>query len=220
MVFIINHILNAAYFIILIVACIIAIKRFRSVDQPTKLLCLWIWLGGATEVMALYFMFRFKNNLSVYSVYNLLELCLITLYFTYSVKYIKKYKIGFTIIIIGLLLWVGNLIFLQPINKIGSNFIFFECLTIVCLCLYSIYRRLVIDNGSLMPKTHFWIPSIFILYQIGVLWSWGFYDYFFEIDPESTSILMLSILGINVLTYIGFAFILLLYPKMKRSYVF
>ena len=214
------NILDVCYSIALILSGIVGVVRFHTIDKATKIVCLWIWLGGITELLASFLRFNSGNNLPVYSVYSLIELCIIAMYFNVSLKYIKKQHAGIFIIITSILLWVGNTIFLQPINVINSNFIFIECLFIVSLSLYAIYRRFLIYDESLIPNTHFWIPCILVLYQLGTLWNWGFYEYFFDRSPENTDILIIAILGINILTYISFTTILIQYPKMKRSHVF
>lgn len=208
------------YDMVLLLSCICALYYFRKVDKATKFLCLWILTGGITELLASYFAMKYKNNLPVYALYSIIELFLILFYFAYSVKFIRRHKLHFIIIVASTLMWLVNVRWLQPLNSINSNFIFIECLITVCLSLYAVYRRLLLYNHSLTQKTHFWIPCILLLYCCGTLWNWGFYDYFLKYYPGRTIILSVCILCMNIITYSAFTLILLFYSKMKRSYVF
>lgn len=218
-----NDIATAAtrtYDMVSLLSCICAIYYFRKVDKATKFLCLWILAGGATELLAWYFAMKYQNNLPVYAFYSIIELSLITFYFAYSVKFIRRKYLHFIIIAISTLMWLMNVRWLQPLNSINSNFIFVECLITVCLSLYAVYRRLLLYDHSLIKKTHFWVPCVLLLYCCGTLWNWGFYDHFLKHHPGRTVLLSICILVVNILTYSAFSLILLFYSKMKRTYVF
>lgn len=180
-----------------------------------------MWLVFITELLAWNAALEFKNNLAVYAIYGFFEIALVSLYFNYSIKVFRKHNIGFYIASVVILMGILNTIFIQPLNTLNTNYIFLECLVVVSMSLFSIYRLIIEDknNLKLSKEVHFWFPCIFILEWCGNFLSWGLYDYFQEEMKDSAYILNNSLYVVNIIVYLSFAAVIFFYPKMKPTYV-
>ncbi|WP_344827163.1 hypothetical protein [Rurimicrobium arvi] len=193
---------------------------FKKTDPTSRFISLFIVLGGLTEIIGQATIKLFKENTTVYNISTIIEWTLLTLYYTHANSTLQKKHKGYFIASAGIAFGVVNLL-VRNIHALESNFLFFECMGILCLSLYSLYNLLKIDNDNirLNKKTNFWIPCILILYQCGSLWSWETYQYMKEDDLEATELLHCLLISNSILTYISLWIIYLLYPKMKRLYV-
>lgn len=190
-------------------------------DRPSKMICILIWLVLLTEMAAWYAALKWKNNMPVYTIYGFLEIALICLYFNYSIRIFRKRNIGIYIAAVLIFMGILNTLFLQEIRTLNTNYIFLECISIVFLSLFSIYRLIIEDNSKLNLKNevHFWIPCILLLEWCGNFLSWGLYDYFLNEMKESVYILNYSLYVMNSIVYLAFGFVFFLYPKMKSAHV-
>jgi hypothetical protein len=213
-------VLYGTYLSVLVMLAILAASRFGQIDLATRMIAVFIWLGLSTELAArIVIVHSVKpNNLPIYNVSCLIEWMLICLYFNYSILSLQKWRIGWGLGSGGILFGIGNLIFIQPITRIASNFLFFECAGILSLSFYSIYKLALVDDDNLQfqRKTHFWIPLILIFYQMGSLWSWVAFEVYLDEGYKVTILLQVLLLLNCIITYSALFFIMLLYPKMKR----
>lgn len=152
----------------------------------------------------------------VYTIYRFLEFTLVSLYFNYSIDTFRKHGIGYFIAAVGIIVGVANSIWYQPINKLNTLYLFLECIGIVCMSLYSFYRLLLTNTTlRLRERIHFWFPCIFLFNWCATLSSWGLYDHFRTAVKDKIPILNISLVLENILTYLAFGIVFLLYPQMK-----
>ncbi len=210
-----SYILFYVYWYVLSLAAVYAVYCFRKVDRPTRYLCLWLWLGMLTEAVSLYWISRFKTNWPVYSASSIVEFVLICLYLNNNLHYYQERKIGLIAAGIGLPAGIVNMLWLQPVQSLNSNFQLFECLVLVCLILYTIYRRLLIPDLYLSRETHFWIPCIFLFYLCGTILNSSIYE---QVRVGQAYLLTVCNNVINIITYLSCAIILIAYPKMSRTH--
>lgn len=196
-----------------------AIYSYRRVDKATKFICMLIWLSSVTESVAWLAVVKFSNNLPVYGVASIAEFIVICLYFNDSLPYYKHRHTGRIVAAAGALFGILNTIIFQPLLTINSNFLFVECICVVCLSLFAIYQRLMATDMRLLKETHFWGSCIFLGYKCSALWSWGFYDYVSDRFIGQIIYLNIGLLLVNLLTYLSLAILLFLCPKMRRIYV-
>jgi len=214
----INEAINWVYFSTLFIAVIYSIVRFNKLDRAGKYICGFIWLSFLTESMGWAAAFAFANNLPVYTISNILELCIISLYFNNSVRKLNVYHIGVLIGITGVVLGGLNIVLLQPINTLNSNFVFIECIVVVCLCLYSIFTMLMSDEEVTLHKEfHFWIICILLFYQCASLGNWGLLNYFIEFLPDKLIFWHIALVLVYTITYISLIILFYYYPKLKKT---
>lgn len=211
--------ISRAYNYTLLIAVVYSFVRYKRLDMGSRFICMLIWLGAVSETIAWFAAVKFRNNLPVYAISSICEFAITCLYFNSTLRFYKKWNIGIICAVAGILFGVMNIAVFQPLNTINSNFLFFECLGVVCLSLFSIYQRLMATDMRLLKEIHFWIPCILLFYKCTALWNWGIYDYVTARHEEKTIFLNIGILLINVLTYLAFTLLLLFYPKMRRTHV-
>jgi hypothetical protein len=209
--------LKILYYIILIITTVYAIVRFNKVDLASKIICLFIWNGFITELLAWLAAIKIKNNLWVYNASSLLEFIIICIYFNFAIPSFKKNKLGFYMAAAGLIVFGVNAIYFQPFYKVNSNFLFLECLSIICLSLYLTFR-MVIDLDILPGRElHFWFSTILLFYQSAGLWVWALYDYIQALSNNETLFLHCNLVIVALITYASFFIILYRYPHLKKS---
>lgn len=196
-----------------------ALFRFKVLDSATKYVCAWLWLGVLTEIIGQFSIWKYQSNLVIYSISAMLELLIICLYFNQSVARLKAKNRGVVIAIIGLILGILNALFLQPLNSINSNFLFLECLIIVSLALYAIFRMLIIQDIKLRKERHFWFASTFLFYQCCSIWYWGSYVTITTNYKDGAVYLTIANLLVNIIVYTSFAILFIKYPKTRHIHV-
>ena len=203
----------------LIISALYAVARFKKAGRSLKMICLLIWLGLLTEALGLYAAKVYRNNYPVYTISVYIEFTLICLYFNYSVEALKKSNAGIYIAVIGVLLGVVNTYSLQPLTTLNSNFLFLECLVVVCLSLFAIYELLLIDRDDLVlhRTVNFWMTFLLFFYQCSSLSAWGLYDKFGNDYAQSAAGLDISLLSINIITYLSYLLIFFRHSKLKLT---
>lgn len=216
-----EEVLYAIYMSLLFFLSLLAIYRYRVMDIGTRFISGFIWLGLSTETTARIVAVKYGNNMPVHNIACIIEFVLISLYFNYSISDFRHGNKGIFIAACGVSIGIINHLKFQSLNKINSNFLFLECVGIVCMSLYAIYRMLKVDDDNLRlyRKIQFWIPVILILYQCGALWSWVMYDYYRETDKSAIILLQCLLLTNCIITYCLLSVFYLLYPKLKVIYV-
>lgn len=213
------QILTWIYYCALSFAAFYCIFKFKAADKATRFICILIWNGFITEIIAWQFARAFHNNLSVYTISCFVELSLVSLYYNYSIDVFRRWRIGVYIGILGLLSGVLNTVILQPLDSFNSNFLFLEGLLILLMSLFALFRILIVDdyNLQLQGNLHFWIPCVFVLYQCGTLLSWNAYQYFVAKTTYEAALLHICILFINIVAYLAFVFLLYHFLKMRKD---
>lgn len=211
-------ILSQLYELSITAAAIYVGFRYKKVNRSTKLICLLIWLGFLTELIGLYAAKIYHNNYPVYNISCYFEFIVISLYYNYSIKTLREKHIGIYIAVGGVILGIINTLWLQKLTALDSNFLFLECILVVSMSLYSIYRFALFDDEmNLHQQVHFWIAFILLFEQCASLSSWGFYDKFAEEDAGKAVILDETVLSINIITYLSFCALFFRYPKLKGT---
>lgn len=217
-----KHTLTYIYWAVLTASTGYTLWSYKRVDKASKVICWLVSLGLLTEVAGYLAVRLYQNNYPVYNVSLYLEFVFICLYFNYSIDRFRKWNTGIFIAIAGVILGVVNACFLTSFTtSLNYNFMFLECLTVVCIAPYSMFRMICIedDNLRLQRKTHFWLPAVLLFYEFSTLWSWGFYPKLGNNNEERAAVFDMALLSVNIITYAAYATLFFLYPKMKRVHV-
>lgn len=194
------------------------IFRYKHVDKASKIICWLIWLGLITESIGYYAAKMYRNNYPVFNIAFFVEFTLMSLYFGYSNEILRKKKMGIYIALSGIALGLINTFSFQPLSTtLNSHFLFLECLVVMSLAALSFHHLLVEcdENMKLQRMPHFWFPCILLFYQCATLSTWGMYDKLGNSDIEKAAALDVSVLSINIITYLSYAAVFAFYPKMK-----
>lgn len=185
-------------------------KRLRKADRYLRVLLIITLL---TEIVSELSIRKFRNNMVIFHIFSPIELLLLSLYFNEKISLLKKYHVGITIGILGIVIALLNALFIQPINTINSVFLLFEGFSIIALSLFAFYM-LVLKKEEIIYNTHFWFTTIILTYWSAVFVYFGMYPFFLTILKGYMEPLTLALRLINIAAYFGFALVFLNYKKM------
>jgi len=208
------------YISLLFLLALLTGYRFRQYDKATRMMGLLVFLSLATELTGRYI--TPKSNHLVYNVSCMVEWVLVCLYFNYAITAFEVKRLGWYFAIGGIFFGIYNFSYLQPIDRIGSIFLYMECLGISLMSFYAIYSFILIDDDNLKPqrKVHYWLPFILVFYQCGSLWSWMVHNYYVRLEKETAMhLLHVLLISISTITYGGLATVFYLYPKLRTTHV-
>jgi hypothetical protein len=139
------------------------------------------------------------------------------MYFDRSVGFKRPYRFGLFVSAGGVILSLINTLFFQPYDQINSYFLLFEGCAIIGLCLLSFYRLLIREDVMPGKMVHFWITICFLFYSSLTYANLGLYGKIVGHDNQFAKIFSWTLLGANLLFYLGIAFVFLRYKKLIPS---
>lgn len=205
------------YYLALLMAFVSGVTRYKMLDTASRIYCIYLGAASVDEGIAYYASRKYHNNLPVYSIYNIIELAIIAMYFNYSIDVFYKRRIGIYIAVIGMLFGIINIVFIQHLDSFNTYFLFFEGLCIIGMCLFSFFRLLLrYDDLRLLKYHHFWFTASLLLFWSITYLDLGLYDALTSKLGKKILIVDLSVLVVNILTYLSVFFIFLFYPTMQK----
>lgn len=214
-------VLLVVYVSVLCILSLYIIIQFPKLDKATRIIGILVWLGLTTEILGFLAGKYYHNNMPVYNISAVLEWILTCLYFNYSVLSFTRKRVGWYFAAIVLLIGIVSWLSMGSLLKMNDRFIACEAAGIIGLSLYALYRLLLTDRFrlDLHRKVHFWIPLVFLVYQMGTLWSWVAYQYLWDNQGKKGEMLHLFLLGTNIVTYTAWTILFIAYPKFINAYV-
>lgn len=208
---------NYIYLLSMLFACVCSVYRYRAVDTASRILAILICCAFANEGAAFYLTKKYHNNLPLYAFYGLLEYALLCLYFNRVIDIFIKYNLGLYIALVGVILGVLNILFVQHLN-INSYFLLFEGIVVIGMSLFAFFRILLKnDSLNLYRYHHFWFISVLIFFWCITFFSWGLYNYINQKFFRSALNINIALAISSTITYSCFGCIFLLYPKMQKN---
>jgi len=202
----------------LTIALVIGALRYRHFDAGTRIIFFLVVVDMLSESIGFYTAIRYHSNAITYNISAVLDFFLLNMYFNDVIDVFYKRRIGWYIAGVSVVLWILNLIFLQPIDVFGTNFLFVEGFVIIAVSLFGFFRLLLHhDQLRLFRYHHFWFITMILLYWSLTFLNFGFYS-LITIKVIKRAWVMISIIWMaNVLLYLGIAIVFLLYPKMQKG---
>lgn len=202
--------------LIMIFAFMSGVYSYRILDVSSKIIILLIALSFINERLANYCISRYNNSNIVYGVFSPIEVLLVCLYYNNSIDKFKNNKLGLYIGVAALLFGLVNYFWIQTPFKMNNFFLLLESLIVIGLSLYSFYRMLLADDSLVLTRfPHFWFTSIFLFFWTATFFIWGLYDYMTITLGVGRALIHSILLLINVLYYVGFGLVFLMYNKMQ-----
>jgi hypothetical protein len=203
------------YFITIILAAAIAFINYKRFDRATKMLSILLVITMISELISRYCAVHYKNNNFIFHIFNVIELYLLTLYFTEALK-IKSIKvIAISAALIYPLLATLNCIYAQPISTLNSNFIMFESFLVIIMSLYSLYKIFMNDSISVILKyPSFWFSTFLFLYFSCTFLFWPFIKLLYIQKSNYYDWAINLQLVLNIISYAGMGITMLSFSKM------
>ncbi len=216
------HVLYRIYLVILFTAWIISLVRFKRRDGGLRIFSLLLGLTFIAECLAYYCAIRYRNNMPVYAIFNLIQLFLVCLYFNFSIDIFKGNNAGIYVGLGSIAAGLVNIVTLQPLQHLNNYFLFFEGIITISLSLISFTRLMLLqqeqeDGVPLYYNPHFWLSAGLTFFWTATFLSWGLYEFMIVRHPQSTWVVNLIILLVNMVTYGGISIVLFTYPKMRHE---
>lgn len=202
------------YFATLISIFLIGVARYRILDKGTKTL---YWMMVVTLTAELMTTFWPHSKSKIYHFYNLLEIVLITWYFLQNIQFrnLKVFAIASTFYVA---IEICNTLLYQSLAKFNSNFIIFECLLVIPMSLYSLYKIMINDKiDKLQSYVHFWFWTAMLVYFSSSFFFWPFVVYFFKHNKLYFDISSSMHALVNQVFYTIILIVFVKYPKMTRD---
>jgi hypothetical protein len=212
------HYVKYLYLSTLAFSAICGLRRFKTQTRAIKFISILITLTFIFEFIAIFVIRFYKNNMPIYSIFNLIQFFVVAYYFDESIDVFKKRKIGMYVGYVGLFLGLLNIIIFQPLTSFNSNFLILEGLSIISMALFSFFRLLVqYEEFRFTSFSHFWISVILLFFWSITFLNWGLYDYIGEEFNDKIWIINLSILIVNIITYLSFGLVFIFYKKLRHD---
>lgn len=91
----IYHAAYYIYFASLVFACASSIYMYKRLDNASRILCILICCALVNEGAAYYMAVKYHNNLTLYTIFSLIEFFFLGIYFNYTIDIFKKRKLVF-----------------------------------------------------------------------------------------------------------------------------
>lgn len=199
---------------------IIALSRYRYLDKASRVFCLFLGLSFAGECTATWFAYVYHNNMPIYAFLNIVEMCVLCLYFNYSIASFTRRHIGIFLSVLSALVGVINLLFFQSMNDLNNIFLYYQGISVIGMSMIAMVQFLTdVEYMRFEQTPHFWIPALLILFWVISFLHWGLYDFLLGKFPASNWLVNNSILFICFIMNIGYAVLFFFYPHKKKAYV-
>jgi hypothetical protein len=170
-----ENIVLAAYFVLLTLTGLMALARWNKLSRSDKRICFLLVLTILNEAVARYLSVTYHNDMVAFHIYSPLELLVFCCYFNDFVPVLRRHNKGLWLGITGLAFALINMAYFQPADTLNSNFLLFESVSVVALCLAS-YCHILSDIGlPYRSSAQFWITTAMMGYWSFSLVQWGMY---------------------------------------------
>lgn len=191
-------------------------KHYRIMDKGTRIFFWFSALSLIVEVAAYYCAIRFKNNLPVYNVSNIVELALLLIYFNETVAPLRRRRIGILFAGFSLLVGVLNLLFVQSVFTVTSYFLDYQSLVVVIFCIISLSSFLRTgDQREPRHEVHFWLPVILMISCCLNYLMFTLIRYYEDTIKTVPTDIILTLLVVDIVNSLAIATVYFNYPKLK-----
>jgi hypothetical protein len=208
---------KAVYIAVIYAASMIPIIRWRILDLPERIITLLLVLAAAQQTLSLFGGLSNSDVARLYNTFVLVEFLLVSLYFNYSRPAFRRRHLGIVFGILGVLLGILNICFLQRFDVVATYFSLFEAAAIVLYCLVAFMQMPLAEDYQPTRSKDFWIAVLQLCSVSPTLIGWLLIsitgdDY----GSPFQKIFFQVIIALSLLFYIGMAIFFLRYHKLRR----
>jgi hypothetical protein len=198
----------------------------------TNLVSLWIWpkLNKAERYLAILvlttainegiiFLLQVENkpSMSIYHIYSVVELCLLSMFFQESVSLLKERKIAFSVTMLGIGFALINAWFFQPLETMNTNFLLFEAALVIICCLFSLHQVLTKELRPAHKFRLFWLSCLMLVYWGVTFTGWGLYVSIAGQGGLLDQLFYQVLMSANYVFYAGIALVFINHRKLIPS---
>lgn len=195
---------------------ITASLKYKRLDTASKIMAVLMGISFLGECTAAWAAFHYHNNYPVYAILDIFEQATLCLYFNACIPLFNRYRIGFYLAALSIIVGIVNLAFFQPARTFDSNYLNYETVLTVLMAFTSLMGIILKDQGRLFTSPHFWFALILIVFWCTTFPAWGLYDMLTDALRGQKFIIDHFIMIVCCICNIGdFLVFLLLAAKMK-----
>ena len=165
---------------------ILGLILFRKLNTALKLLLLLFGIGLLFEALGYYqyFFSSFRNNISLFHFYTLIECSLFIFIFSFWQNDFKLRRI-LRIIIPGFaFLWIGSKLFFESFDQPDNYTTSLECVLLVAISFRTLYVVNQENLKTILREPRFWISAAVLIYfsanlltfaLSNIIVNWGFH---------------------------------------------
>ncbi len=203
------------YYIILLLATMTGIILYKRLDTALRFIVILLILTVLSESVSytLVGLEKYGVRYSLFHVYSVLQLLLISLFFIYAIKPYHYRKLIVVASILCPLIGILNIIYLQPIDKLNTNMLMFESFAINAMSLFYIYWA--VKNTSikrLFKHAHFQMSLLFIFIWSCTFFFWAFISVLYIGEWKYVNYASYVIMMVNIIVYGGIGLTVYYYP--------
>lgn len=205
---------------VLVMVLAIGIGKLSYLDRAMRIIVAYVAMLLSVELTAMVTgeMEMYEFRIVVLNLYMLLNIYLVTFFFIFAINQ----RPGNVVLSANLLVWpcleIINIMLLQPINTLNSNFLLLESFCIISLSLYFIYRTLKQEKAdNIFQHPHFRIAMLLLLMWSVSLFFWATIKILYRNNWKYAELMMHIHELVNILAYCGVGLTLIFHPKRKYA---
>lgn len=207
------------YYIILLLATITGVTLYRRLDKALRFIAILLVLTVISET-ASYILVELKEygvRYSVFHIYSMLQLLLISLFFIFAIKPYHYLKLIFAGIVLCPTIGIINIIYLQPLDRLNTNMLMFESFAINSMALYFIYYTIKnTGTRNIFKNIHVRIALLLLVMWSSTFFFWAFISVLFIGEWQYADTASHFFMIINILVYACLG--ILIYSTSKIKY--
>jgi len=203
-----NNSLFSIYYGCIVVAAIVGIIRYRSLNTAMRMMAILMVITSISEGCAFIADLQKKYAIRyiVYNFYIPMEAFFFTAYFIYALKPHNYRQFIVYAAILWPLLSMINILFLQPVDTLNSHIPMLESFCFITASLYFIYYILKDDRvENIFRHPHFQMSIISLVMWSSTIFFWAFIQILYRSHWRFAPIVMHVHIIINMLLYLSIA---------------
>lgn len=208
----------SVYYIILLLATMTGIILYKRMNTALRFIVILLLLTVISEATS-YILVKLEAyglRYTVFHVYNILQLLMITQFFIYAIKPYHYRKLIIVASVLSPLIGILNIIYLQPIDKLNTNMLMFESVAINTMALYFIYYT-IRNTGTrnIFKDIHVRIALLLLIMWSSTFFFWAFISVLFIGQWQYVNFASYVFMGVNIITYGGIGSVFIQLTKNK-----
>jgi hypothetical protein len=177
-------------------------------DKATRVFIVYTCMTALTEVVASVAGHFWGSNMAVYAVYEVIEILCIGWYYNGLVHAFRKWNLGIIAGIVGAIVAIGNMVWLESPAGPDSNFSVEGVAVIVVALYYCLQWVADYDGRTSKDEHHLWFSVILAGYSSVTFFGYGLYSYLADELKDDLNIYHNCLVTFNILVYgaIGYLF--------------
>lgn len=208
---------NQFYFSILSVGVSAGIVQWRRLTTADRFLAVLLGITLVGELLAWLAAYFWRSNMEIYHFFNPVQLLVLSLYFNYSVRVLRRLQLGWYLAGVGVVLELLNSCYLQPLTTDNMNGVLLNAVLVIIYCLFALYQVLMDEERAARQFALFWVSLALLLYWSITFTGWAMYPLPGPDKMAFLKVFLVLLAGTNYALYFQLALVFFFYQKLIPS---